>query len=248
MTPKEKVISVALAEEGYLEKKTNYNLDSKTENAGKANYTKYSRDLLKLIGSPYAQGVAWCDIFVDWCFVTAFGVDVAKRLINGWSAYTPTSADNYKKVKRWYNSPEVGDQIFFKNSSRICHTGLVYKVDATRVYTVEGNTSNAASVVANGGCVALKSYLLNTSSIAGYGRPDYSIIQSDQSKVVTTKAFVDGTDITEALNPKNFNVEKYRNKFKDLENAFGDDWALYYKHYVTCGKIEIEAGKRQTFM
>ena len=36
---------VALNEEGYLEKRTNANLDSKTDNAGYNNWTKYARDL-----------------------------------------------------------------------------------------------------------------------------------------------------------------------------------------------------------
>ena len=42
-----KLIKVALNEEGYLEKNTNSQLDSKTENAGYNNYTKYARDHAK---------------------------------------------------------------------------------------------------------------------------------------------------------------------------------------------------------
>jgi hypothetical protein len=79
----------------------------------------------------------------------------------------------YKKMNAWYSSPQVGDQVFFKNSTRICHTGIVYAVDGSRVYTIEGNTTSAKGVVANGGCVAKKSYALNYSGIAGYGRPKY---------------------------------------------------------------------------
>lgn len=41
------------------------------------------------------------------------------------------------------------------------------------VYTVEGNTSSAAGVVSNGGCVREKSYPIGYASIAGYGRPAY---------------------------------------------------------------------------
>ena len=41
----QKVISIAKAEVGYLEKKSNSKLDNKTANAGKANYTKYWREL-----------------------------------------------------------------------------------------------------------------------------------------------------------------------------------------------------------
>lgn len=171
-----KVIEVADNEVGYLEKKTNSNLDSKTANAGSNNYTKYGRDLVKWIGSPYANGVAWCDMFVDWCFYTAFGKKKAMELLNGWSAYTPTSAQYFKNMGRWHTSkPKAGDVIFFKNSQRICHTGIVYKVDATTVYTIEGNTASKGSdnVIANGGGVFKKSYKLTNSSIAGYGRPAY---------------------------------------------------------------------------
>ena len=42
------------------------------------------------------------------------------------------------------------------------------------VYTVEGNTSDASGVVANGGCVCKKSYPIGSSLIAGYGRPRYN--------------------------------------------------------------------------
>lgn len=171
-----KVIAIAEAEVGYLEKKSNSNLDSKTANAGSNNFTKYSRDLVKWVGSPYAQGVAWCDIFVDHCFIKAFGLTEAKKLIGGWSAYTPTSAQYYKNMGRWHTSkPQVGDQIFFKNSTRICHTGIVYKVDSSKVYTIEGNTSGASGVIANGGGVCKKSYALTNSRIAGYGRPKYDV-------------------------------------------------------------------------
>ena len=41
MTAVDKLLSIALAEEGYCEKKSNSNLDDKTANAGNGNYTKY---------------------------------------------------------------------------------------------------------------------------------------------------------------------------------------------------------------
>ena len=41
----EKVILIAKNEIGYLEKKSNSQLDSKTANAGSNNYTKYWRDI-----------------------------------------------------------------------------------------------------------------------------------------------------------------------------------------------------------
>ena len=59
----------------------------------------------------------------------------------------------------------MGDQIFFGTSIDNCtHTGLVEKVDASKVYTIEGNTSNKC---------ARRSYALNSAKIVGYGRPKY---------------------------------------------------------------------------
>jgi len=72
---------------------------------------------------------------------------------------------------RFFKKPVPGDLIFFKNSQRIYHTGIVRAVDGENVYTIECNTSSAKGVVENGGCVAMKSYSLNYSKIASYGRP-----------------------------------------------------------------------------
>lgn len=175
-----KIISIALAEVGYLEKRSNSQLDSKTANAGSNNYTKYAREMSQYSPGIFANGYAWCDTFVDWCFVKAFGADTAKELIHGWSAYTPTSALYYKNAKEWHTNPKKGDQIFFKDSKgNICHTGFVYDVDSNYVYTVEGNTSSASGVVANGGAVEKKKYTLTYSKIAGYGRPKYIELKED---------------------------------------------------------------------
>lgn len=169
------VIDIAENQVGYLEKKSNKDLDSKTANAGYNNWTKYGRDLVNWIGSPFANNCPWCQMWVVWCFVIAFTKDKAKKMLGGWTAYTPTAVQYYKNNNRWYTkNPKIGDQIFFKNSSgTVCHTGLVYKVDGSYVYTIEGNTSSNEGVVANGGGVFRKKYSLSYSRIAGYGRPPY---------------------------------------------------------------------------
>ncbi len=176
----EKLINIAKAEVGYLEKKTNSQLDSKTANAGKNNYTKYARDLDNIKGfyNGKKNGYAWCDVFVDWCFVQAFGVDKAKELLlqpnKSLGAGCKYSMGYYKDAKQFHTTPKVGDQIFFKSSTgSIAHTGLVVKVDKTYVYTIEGNTSSDEGVVSNGGSVNDKKYKLTYNRIAGYGRPNY---------------------------------------------------------------------------
>ena len=175
-----KVIQVALQEVGYLEKKDNSNLDSKTANAGYNNWTKYARDLDKLGVYNFAKnGFDWCDIFADWCFVQAYGLDNMVKMLyqplKGLGAGCTYSMGYYRD-----NNAEAGDQCFFSRDGwkTSYHTGLVEKVEGGRIYTVEGNTSNASGVIANGGGVARKSYPI---SIAMYGRPNYSIVEEDET-------------------------------------------------------------------
>ena len=179
-----KVIGVARSEVGYLEKKSNKQLDEKTENAGYNNYNKYAK-LLDGYGYFYngkKNGYAWCDCAVDAFFVMAYGVENALRLLcqpkKSYGAGVGYSRNYYKKKKRFFTKdPKRGDQIFFwkKGKLKLAHTGLVVDVDDTYVYTVEGNTSRSRGVVANGGGVWDKKYKRDYSLIAGYGRPDYDI-------------------------------------------------------------------------
>ena len=182
MTAIDRLIATAEAEIGYLEKKSNKDLDNKTANAGSANYTKFNRDLKAWtgVGSLNAQ---WCQAFVDWVFITAFGLELAKKLIYTWTNYTPTGSNAFKKrdryIKRGSGKPKRGDVIYFYSTSkgRIGHVGIVYKVTSSTVYTIEGNTSGASSLVTNGGGVKKKSYSLTSSYIDGYGSVDYSAIE-----------------------------------------------------------------------
>lgn len=185
LTAIERLIATAKAEEGYLEKATNAQLDSKTANAGSNNWTKYARDLDN-IGNIYngkKNGYAWCDVFVDWCFIKTFGVDLAMKLLcqpyGGAGAGCTYSVQYYKQKDQFYKSnPQAGDQIFFTNDGgkTSYHTGLVIAVGNGKVYTIEGNTSSAPGVVPNGGCVRTKSYNLTATYICGYGRPDWSLV------------------------------------------------------------------------
>lgn len=195
---KQKVLDQALSEVGYLEKATYKNLDDKTANAGSKNYTKYARDLAAVSyfnGSK--KGVAWCAVFVAWCFNKPFGKQAALDLL-----CQPTKdncgagckfARNYFKAKGrlHYENPQPGDVIFFysKDKSSIQHTGLVYKVDSAKVYTVEGNTSGASGVIANGGGVCKKSYSLTYTRIAGYGRPNWGETAKETKPAATTTQY-----------------------------------------------------------
>ena len=182
---RQKVINVALAEVGYIEKNGSLDLDDKTANAGSANYTKYARDL-DALGDIYngsKQGFAWCDVFVDWCFVQAYGAEAAKALLcqpsRSAGAGCYFSAMYFREKGQFYtSSPQPGDQIFFSyRAGEVSHTGLVYAVDSSRVYTVEGNTSDG---------VFKRSYSLGDGSIYGYGRPNYGAAAAAETPAPVT--------------------------------------------------------------
>lgn len=237
-----KLLEVAKAQVGYLEKKSNSKLDSKTANAGDKNYTKFARDLDKL-GYFYngpKNGYAWCDVFVDWCFVQAFGVDEAMKLLQqpkkSYGAGCLYSARYYKNKNQFHTSnPKAGDQIFFWNSKKndVAHTGLVYDVDSTYVYTIEGNTSSASGVVANGGAVAKKKYKRNYTRIYGYGRPNYD--KEPASAPVPTPTPAPETPKVESTNVTH-KVKKGDTLWGIAEKYLGD--GNRYKEIVSLNKLK----------
>lgn len=165
-----KVVEVAKSQVGYLEKKSNSDLDSKTGNAGSGNYTKY--------GKWYGVNPAlWCAQFVCWCFAQAYGSIAKEMLCGGYSAACETMRQRFKNAGRYDKNPKVGSCIFFSGSRHAGanHIGIVTKVTADRVYTTEGNTSGASGVIDNGGGVANKSYSRSYSRIMGYGHPNFDI-------------------------------------------------------------------------
>lgn len=164
----EKVILIAKNEEGYLEKKSNSQLDSKTANAGSANYTKYWRDI-----EPSYQGQPWCAAFVSWCFMKAFGQEKAKKLLKHWPyVYCPTLGNLFTRNA----NPKIGDIVIFYHNGTFTHTGIVTAVIGDRFYTIEGNTSGASGIIANGGGVCAKSYLNSQMPGTKFCRPDWSIV------------------------------------------------------------------------
>ena len=185
----DKVINVAKAEVGYLEKKSNSSLDSKTANAGSKNYTKY--------GKWYGDNPDyWCAMFVCWCFAQAYGSDAKDMLYGGYSAACETMRARFIKAGRYDKNPKVGDCIFFTGTrhSGANHIGIVYAVDGSKVYTIEGNTSGGSSVIDNGGGVARKGYAKTHSRIMGYGHPDFdsASMVSKPSISETAKDVLDG--------------------------------------------------------
>lgn len=151
-----KVISLATKEVGYKETGTNI--------------TKYAKFFDKEYPEFYntrKQGASWCDIFFDWLIVQVYGKELALKVLNQpLHSCGAGCSFSYSYYKEHSKTPAIGHQIFFKDSKgKIIHTGIVYKVDKTKVYTIEGNKSDS---------VKKCSYNLNSTKIYGYGCPYYS--------------------------------------------------------------------------
>ena len=161
------LVKIALAEVGYREKASNASLDDPQANAGAGNWTKYARDLAAAgYYNGGKNGYAWCDVFVDWCFYTAFGAD-GQRVqcqTGDLGAACIYSAQYFMMQGRYDQTPKPGDQIFFYVNGEIGHTGIVVEVTDSSVITVEGNSSDRVQKL---------SYARGSSRIAGYGHPLY---------------------------------------------------------------------------
>ena len=178
----EKIIEVAKGELGYLEKRSNSQLDSKTANSGSSNYTIYWKNINEWCGKNY-QGQPWCAGFVTWCFTKALGKDRAKELLRHYPyVYCPTM----KGLFKLYANPQVGDIVIFYRNGVFAHTGFVIAVDGDKFTTIEGNTSGASTIVANGGGVCQKTYYNSKLPGTKFCRPNYSstAITSDSNLVV----------------------------------------------------------------
>jgi len=171
MSAIDKVLAIAEDELGYLEKASNANLDSKTGNAGSANYTKYWRDI-----KPSYQGEPWCACFVTWCFAQAFGKDKAAMMLKHYPyVYCPTMAELFTL----HANPERGDIVIFKRNGTFTHTGIVRSVSGDYFTTIEGNTSGSSGIVANGGGVFSKRYYNSSLPGTKFCRPDWTIAESE---------------------------------------------------------------------
>ena len=183
MTPVEKAarrpVEVLIPYLGYGEKDSASGLD-RMDTFGHKNYTFIAQyfDDLKANGYNFyntrKQGGEWCDMTVDWAMCQAFGPENARAVLyqplESCGAGCVFSANYYRQNGAWISrggEPRTGDQIFFGPKGDETHTGIVERVDASNVYTIEGNTSDR---------LLRKSYGRNESKIAGYGRPNYQVV------------------------------------------------------------------------
>jgi len=219
------VIAIAKGEVGYLEKATNAQLEDKTANAGHKNWNKYAAWIDKTYPDFYngrKNGYDWCDIFVDYCFLQAYGLEDALRLLcqplHSAGAGCTASYNYYKMAGRICQTPCVGAQIFYTKDHKSCyHTGIVVGVRDGIVTTIEGNTGDK---------VAYKTISQASGYIMGYGIPDYDkedeIVKTDLETVaaeVLAGKWGNGQQRRLALAAAGYDADEVQKKVNELIRA-----------------------------
>ena len=139
-------------------------------------------------------------------------------MCGSYSAACETIRQNFIKKKRYHSGlagVKPGDVGFCKGTRHAGanHIFYIYKVADGKIYTVEGNTSGASSIIDNGGGVCKKSYDLTNSKIMGYGRPDFSIVNGTELASASPAATSKDSKVT--------HYKKYDGSSKSLVDALG---------------------------
>lgn len=130
------VVEIAQREIGY------------TESPPNSNRTKYG----KWFG---LDGVAWCGIFVSWCFSKA-GRPLGNIGFAKGFAGCQTAVAHFKQKGMITKKPVEGDIVFFdwNGDGRYDHTGIFIRDNGNGFDSIEGNTSLTNQ--SNGGSVMIR--------------------------------------------------------------------------------------------
>lgn len=129
------VVKVARQEVGYIE--------------SKGNRTKYG----EWFG---LNGVAWCGIFVSWCYAMG-GIPLPNIGFKRGFAGCQTAVEYFKTHNMIVKNPVIGDIVFYdwQGDGRYDHAGIYLKdSDNGNFSAIEGNTSSTNQ--SNGGCVMVR--------------------------------------------------------------------------------------------
>jgi cell wall-associated NlpC family hydrolase len=124
-------------------------------------------------GQPYwswygfGSRVEWCACFVSWCANECSYIEAG--IIPKFAGCEWQGEAWFKERGQWQErgyTPQPGDIIFFDwdGDAVSDHVGIVESCDGSTIHTIEGNSGDA---------VRRSSYGVNSSSIAGFGIPNY---------------------------------------------------------------------------
>ena len=180
---------------------------------GTGSYSKY--------GEWYGYQGAWCTTFVLWCYYQT-GVKLDVKL---YGKIVP-SGGNCNSMISWYQNkgryhtrssgytPKKGDLIFFdwSGNGSSQHVGLVHYVSGSTIHTIEGNCS---------GKVKAKSYTpsgskpyASTSSIMGYGSPNWDAVSDGKGEKETRQTTKKATTTKKSTTKKSKKSTKKKSATK----------------------------------
>ncbi|MBP3327761.1 MAG: CHAP domain-containing protein [Clostridia bacterium] len=175
------IVNVALSQVGYHEGSSGSDLSGNSSSS--ANYTEYGRW--------FGQQSNWCAIFISWCANQAgISTSVVKK-----NAVASGNSCQFGEKKYSFGSrnPQPGDILYVQNDSdsSVDHVGLVYKVDDTYIYAVEGNFGNKVGTIKYYKDTGRQTYYSST-KILFYGVPDYLTDNAVSNTAPTTPAVEKG--------------------------------------------------------
>lgn len=141
------------------------------------NDSKYNRWFGKIPGYDRdGYGYPYCAAFISWLADKAGVRDLYPH-----TASCEVGVAWFKNKGQFSEYPAVGAQVFFGPRGGT-HTGVVYKFDATRIWTREGNTNTSGSPEGDG--VYEKVHNRTDSYVYGYGYPKFAepLVTADPSK------------------------------------------------------------------
>ena len=163
------------------------------------------------------HGQPWCDHGFDFSFWINFGYELGQKMLYQEGKYggaaCPNSAQFYKSNNAYFYSPEVGDQIFYSNFS---HTGGVVAVEGNQITCIDFNWSDS---------VCERKLSTTDSSICGYGRPNWSLVESAARSPKTAEE-IDDAEEEEAFQVGQFVKVKPGAKWFDGK----DPHPIVYEH------------------
>lgn len=129
------------------------------------------------------NGGDYCTIYFDWCFIKAFGVEKARKILNrpkhSCGAGVSYSRNYLKSIGRVGNTPKVGCAVYFGQLPKPRHIGFVYKVTDKMIYTYEGNCTVGKGLTG----VKAGQYSRSNSDILDYGYPVYDEVEPDPTEL-----------------------------------------------------------------
>ncbi len=134
----------------------------KQESPKGSNWGHPVQDYLASVGIAFPA--SWCMALVYWCFEEASNAlntrNTAIRnggCLNVWRLAPKASRSSV---------PSIGSVVIFDHGKGFGHTGIVWKIEGDKIFTVEGNTNDTGS--REGFEVEYKDHLISNTKIVGY--------------------------------------------------------------------------------